>query len=37
MPKALVVYATRTEKTKEIANQIAEGIKASGWRLRLPM
>jgi len=30
MPKALVVYATRTEKTKEIANHIAEGIKAAG-------
>jgi flavorubredoxin len=30
MPKALVVYATRTQKTKEIAHQIAEGIKAAG-------
>jgi flavorubredoxin len=30
MPKALVVYATRTQKTKEIANHIAEGIKAAG-------
>jgi flavorubredoxin len=30
MPKALVVYATRTGDTKTIAMQIAEGIKASG-------
>ena len=30
MPKALVVYATRTGKTKEIADNIAEGIKNSG-------
>jgi len=30
MPKALVVYATRTAKTKEVANHIAEGIKTAG-------
>jgi flavorubredoxin len=30
MPKALVVYTTRTQKTKEIADQIAEGIKTAG-------
>jgi len=29
MHKALVVYATRTAKTKEIANHIAEGIKTA--------
>jgi flavorubredoxin len=35
MPKALVVYATRTEKTKEIANHIAEGIKAAGLEVKV--
>ena len=35
MPKALVVYATRTEKTKEIANHIAEGIKEAGLEVKV--
>lgn len=35
MPKALVVYATRTEKTKELANHIAEGIKAAGLEVKV--
>jgi flavorubredoxin len=30
MPKALVVYTTRTDETKEIAGLIAEGIRMSG-------
>ncbi len=30
MPKALVVYATRTEQTKQIAEYIAEGIRFTG-------
>jgi NAD(P)H dehydrogenase (quinone) len=30
MPKALVVYATRTEQTKQIAEYIAEGIRFGG-------
>jgi flavorubredoxin len=30
MPKALVVYATRTDQTKQIAELIAEGIRMTG-------
>jgi flavorubredoxin len=30
MPKALIVYTTRTGETKEIAELIAEGIRISG-------
>lgn len=30
MPKALVIYATRTEQTKQIAEYIAEGIRFTG-------
>lgn len=30
MPRALVVYATRTEQTRQIADYIAEGIRFSG-------
>jgi flavorubredoxin len=30
MPKVLVVYATRTEQTKRIAEYIAEGIRFTG-------
>jgi len=30
MPRALVVYATRTEQTKQIAEYIAEGIRFTG-------
>jgi flavorubredoxin len=30
MPKALVVYATRTNQTKEIANLISEGMRFKG-------
>jgi len=35
MPKALVVYATRTGDTKTIAMQIAEGIKAAGVEVKV--
>jgi len=35
MPKALVVYATRTGDTKTIAMQIAEGIKAVGVEVKV--
>jgi flavorubredoxin len=35
MPKALVVYATRSAQTKEIANQIAEGIKKAGLEVKV--
>ncbi|MBW2072796.1 MAG: flavodoxin domain-containing protein, partial [Deltaproteobacteria bacterium] len=30
MPKALVVYASRTNQTKKIAELIAEGIRMAG-------
>ena len=30
MPRALVVYATRTDQTKQIAEYIAEGIRFTG-------
>lgn len=30
MPKAIVVYATRTNQTKEIANLISEGLRFKG-------
>ena len=30
MPRALVVYATRTEQTRQIAEYIAEGIRFTG-------
>jgi flavodoxin len=30
MPKVLVVYATRTSSTKDIADLVAEGIRFSG-------
>ena len=30
MPKALIVYATRTGETQQIADLIAEGIRFSG-------
>jgi flavorubredoxin len=30
MPKAVVVYATRTNQTKEIANLISEGMRIKG-------
>ena len=35
MPKALVVYATRTGKTKEIADQITEGVKLAGSEVKI--
>src|SRR4030042_4765206 len=35
MPKALVVYATRSAQTKEIASQIAEGIKTAGVEVKV--
>ena len=35
MANALIVYATRTFKTKGIANHIAEGIKAAGAEVRV--
>jgi flavorubredoxin len=30
MPKALIIYATRTGETREIGNLIAEGLRISG-------
>ena len=30
MPKALIIYTTRTGKTREIADSIAEGLRAAG-------